>query len=177
MRLSVLFYLLLTIFINSCKSKTDDTQKSLNKEDLKKKMETVNQYLVKSEDNEIDAYTKRHFKVIQKTKTGLRYYIYEKGNGETAKTGLLATINYTSSLINGLECYSSKIDGPKTFEIGKGNIESGLEEGILLLQVGDKAKFVLPSHLAWGLLGDQKKIPKRATLIYDVELIKIQTKP
>ena len=41
------------------------------------------------------------------------------------------------------------------------------------MKVGDKAKFIIPSHLAFGLLGDENKIPKRATLVYDVELIDV----
>jgi len=48
-----------------------------------------------------------------------------------------------------------------------------LEEGLLLLHQGDKAKFIIPSHLAYGLLGDQKQIPPGATLVYDVELIQL----
>ena len=49
-----------------------------------------------------------------------------------------------------------------------------LEEGILLLKEGDRAKFIIPSHLAFGLLGDMKKIPAKAVLVYDIELIKIK---
>ena len=55
-----------------------------------------------------------------------------------------------------------------------GGVESGLEEGILLMKTGGKAKFILPPHLAYGLPGDGKKIPARAILVYDVELLSIQ---
>ena len=75
-----------------------------------------------------------------------------------------------------MECYNSDKDGLKLIELGKAEVESGLEEGILLMKVGDKAKLVIPSHLAFGLLGDENKIPKRATLIYDVELVEIKQK-
>jgi FKBP-type peptidyl-prolyl cis-trans isomerase FkpA len=77
-------------------------------------------------------------------------------------------------LLNGDLAYSSGQTGPKEFEIGHGGVESGLEEGILLLHVGDHAKFIVPSHLAFGLLGDQNKIPQRATLVYDIELVKLK---
>jgi FKBP-type peptidyl-prolyl cis-trans isomerase len=46
----------------------------------------------------------------------------------------------------------------------------------LLLRVGDKARFILPSHLAHGVPGDGVKIPRRATIIYDLELINITSK-
>jgi FKBP-type peptidyl-prolyl cis-trans isomerase len=64
-------------------------------------------------------------------------------------------------------------DDPKTFLIGQGGVESGLEEGILLLQEGDKARFIMPPHLAHGLIGDRDKIPARATIIYDLELVSL----
>ena len=53
-------------------------------------------------------------------------------------------------------------------------MEPGLEEGILFMCEGDRAKFILPSHRAFGLTDDQDKIPPKATLIYDVKLIKIK---
>jgi FKBP-type peptidyl-prolyl cis-trans isomerase len=53
-------------------------------------------------------------------------------------------------------------------------VESGLEEGILLLREGDKAKFILPPHLAHGLLGDDNKIPARSIIVYDLELLSLE---
>ena len=83
------------------------------------------------------------------------------------------TISYEVRLINGNLCYSSAEKGPKEFTAGRGEVEVGIEEGILLMRVGDRAKFIVPSHLAFGLLGDQDKIPPQSTLIYDIELIKL----
>ncbi|RLD32199.1 MAG: hypothetical protein DRI83_11260 [Bacteroidetes bacterium] len=106
--------------------------------------------------------------------SGLRYMIYEEGNGLTAKKGILATINYSIKVITGDIVYSSRQDGPLTFIVGKGEVISGLEEGILLLNVGDKAKFIIPSHLAYGLVGDGNLIPAKTTLIYDIELLNLK---
>jgi len=83
----------------------------------------------------------------------------------------VANIKYKVSLLNGKVCYSSDSDGVKSFRIGQGGVELGLEIGILKLRVGDKAKFILPPNLGWGLIGDEKKIPSRSIIIYDVELI------
>ena len=63
--------------------------------------------------------------------------------------------------------------GTKSFKIGQGGVEKGLEIGILKMREGDKAKFIMPPNLAWGLIGDEKKIPARSIIIYDVELIKL----
>jgi FKBP-type peptidyl-prolyl cis-trans isomerase len=77
------------------------------------------------------------------------------------------------SLLDGTECYNSDREGPKIFTIGRGGVESGLEEGILLMKEGSRAKFIMPPYLAHGLPGDGKRIPARAIIVYDVELISL----
>ena len=59
------------------------------------------------------------------------------------------------------------------FKIGQGGVESGLEEAVLLMSVGDKGRFIMPPHLAHGLLGDNNKIPPRSIIVYQAELIKL----
>ena len=54
------------------------------------------------------------------------------------------------------------------------NVETGLHEGIKYMKVGEKAKMILPSHLAHGLIGDSKKIPPRSTIVYDIELLDLK---
>jgi len=83
-------------------------------------------------------------------------------------------LNYKTWLINGNLIYSSDELGQKIFKIGKGGVESGLEEAILMMHVGDKARLVIPSHLAFGLLGDNNKIPPRSTVVYDIELVTLK---
>ena len=126
------------------------------------------------EESEINDFVRRYGWKVQTTSSGLRYVIYKRGTGVKAESGKLAKIRYSVKLLNGTLCYSSEESGPKTFLIGKGGVESGLEEGILLLKVGDRAKFILPSHLAFGLLGDQDKIPQNSSLVYDIELVEIK---
>jgi len=143
---------------------------------FKDPLENANKKLVRSEEQEIEAYISRYGWNMTKTGTGLRYMIYSKGKGDEVRKTDLVKLKFKVTLINGSECYNSDKDGIKQLEIGKGGTESGLEEGLLLLHSGDKAKFIIPSHLAYGLLGDENKIPKRATLIYDVELIEVKVK-
>jgi len=128
---------------------------------------------VKSEDQEIEDFIHRYGWKMNKTQTGLRYMIYKQGHGVKAITGKKATIRYEIRLISGDLCYSSEQLGQRKFTIGQGGIETGVQEGILFMHVGDRAKFIVPSHLAFGLLGDQDKIPPQSTLIYDIELLKL----
>lgn len=158
----------------SCGGHDKDKVIIINADSLKTPLINVNKQLVKSEDEQIHDFIKRYGWDMDETGTGLRYLVYKKGNGTKAETGKTAKINFEVKLITGDICYTSKDDGAKEFVIGKSNEISGLEEGILLMKEGDKAKFIIPSHLAFGLHGDEDKIPKRATLIYDVELLEIK---
>lgn len=171
-----LFFLTISILILSCgcDNSTDKKPHVVNIDSIKKPLENVNKKLVKNEDKEIKDFIVRYKWTMNETGTGLRYLVYKKGTGIAAKKGKIAKFNYEVKLITGEVCYSSKTDGPQEFLIGKGGVISGLEEGILLLKVGDKAKFIIPSHLAFGLLGDENKVPKRATLVYDLELLEVK---
>jgi FKBP-type peptidyl-prolyl cis-trans isomerase FkpA len=131
----------------------------------------ANQEAVKEESQQIDDFARRHQWAMKTTSTGLRYMIIKQGIGPNAVPGRMAKLSYTVSLLSGDTVYTALKDGPMIFEIGKGQVISGLEEGILLLRVGDHAKFIIPSHLAYGLIGDQEKILQKASLVYDIEFI------
>jgi FKBP-type peptidyl-prolyl cis-trans isomerase FkpA len=135
-----------------------------------------NKQVVRDENQEIEDYISRHQWKMERTATGLRYHIYPAGKGPRAVKGKIVEISYSVSLLNGEKVYSSGKGEPRKFVIGKGQAESGVEEGILMLRKGDRAKFIVPSHLAFGLLGDLDKIPVRATLVYEIELLNISEK-
>jgi len=133
----------------------------------------VNKYLVGKDADIIRGYAQRRGWKMTTTQTGLWYIISNEGTGKAAQSGKMAVINYRVSLLDGTICYTSDVLGPKKFKIGQGGVESGLEEGILLMHEGGKANFILPPHLGHGLMGDEKKIPPRAIILYEVELIQI----
>jgi FKBP-type peptidyl-prolyl cis-trans isomerase len=166
-------FVFIALLVSSC-GNTPKVDKTVQPEQFKKDLENVNGTLVKKENEDIEDYIARHEWKMKTTGTGLRYNIYFNGKGERPKENDKVIIRFAVNLINGVECYNSNKDGLKLIELGKAEVESGLEEGILLMKTGDKAKLILPSHLAFGLLGDENKIPKRATLIYDVELVEIK---
>jgi len=134
---------------------------------------TVNRELIEEDNERIRLFVENKGWQMKKTESGLWYNIYHEGNGEKAETGKLVTLDYTISLPDSTVCYSSAQYGHMTFILGHGGVESGLEEGVLLLRTGDKAHFILPPHLAHGLTGDGYCIPQRAIIIYDVELVRL----
>jgi FKBP-type peptidyl-prolyl cis-trans isomerase len=106
--------------------------------------------------------------------SGLRYWIDGKGYGIMPEAGDRVSLLYTVTLLTGDTIYSSDQDGgPLTFRAGRAEVISGLEEGILLMKEGDQAKFIIPSHLAYGLTGDQEKIRDKVTLVYDIKLLSV----
>lgn len=132
-----------------------------------------NQGVVREEDRQIDDFLTRHRWTVTVSPTGLRSLIYRKGNGKKVVPESIAVISGTVCLLNGDTCYVFTPETPKTIALGHSEEERGLEEGILMLREGDRAKFIVPSHLAFGLLGDQGRIPARAVLVYDIELLNI----
>ncbi|MES2485830.1 MAG: peptidylprolyl isomerase [Bacteroidota bacterium] len=112
---------------------------------------------------------------FEKTESGLRYKIIQKGDGKKAEKGKKVSVHYKGSLTDGTEFDSSyKRKQPIDFPLGQGNVIEGWDEGIALLQVGDKARFVIPSHLGYGSRGAGGVIPPDATLIFDVELMDVK---
>ena len=112
---------------------------------------------------------------FNKTESGLRYQIIQKGNGAKAEKGKNVSVHYKGQLADGTVFDSSyKRNEPIDFPLGVGQVISGWDEGIQLLKVGDKARFVIPSHLGYGSRGAGGVIPPDATLIFDVELMKVK---
>lgn len=145
----------------------DDKQLELSLEDMNRKMLQYESELI---DNYIE---KNNLKVI-KTGTGLRYQIFNEGDGNLIKKGDVVTLEYELSLLSGELLYSSENDGNKVFLVSRGGVETGLEEAVLKLKNNSEAILILPSHLAHGLLGDGNKIPPKAIIVYKIKVIDIK---
>ena len=112
---------------------------------------------------------------FEKTENGLRYQFIQRGSGKKAENGKTVAVHYEGSLENGKVFDSSyPRKKPIEFRLGQGQVIEGWDEGIALLQVGDKARFVIPSDLAYGPSGAGGVIPPHATLIFDVELMDVK---
>lgn len=111
---------------------------------------------------------------FQQTASGLRYQIIQEGTGEQATAGKTVSVHYKGQLLDGTVFDSSyKRQQPIDFVLGQGQVIPGWDEGVLLLKVGDKARFVIPSDLAYGSRGAGGVIPPDAALLFDVELVAV----
>ena len=112
---------------------------------------------------------------FEETESGLRYQIFQKGNGKKAEAGQMVSVHYKGQLADGTVFDSSyKRNQPIDFQVGVGHVIPGWDEGICLLHVGDKARLVIPSDLAYGSAGAGGVIPPNATLVFDVELMDVK---
>ena len=113
-------------------------------------------------------------KGFEQTESGLRYKQIQAGSGKPAVKGKKVAVHYEGSLANGQVFDSSYArKEPIEFTLGTGQVISGWDEGISLLKEGEKARFVIPSDLAYGSRGAGGVIPPDATLIFDVELVSV----
>ncbi len=165
--------LLLVAVLESCSGGSAPTEEERKSPVDREELVSVNRQLVAREADLIQSYAGRRNWDMEKTGSGLHYQIYGRGDGQKIETGNQVEISYTVSLLDGTVCYSSEDDGNKTFRVGQGGVEAGLEEGILLLRVGDKARFIIPSYLAHGLIGDQNRIPPRSVIVYEIEVFSV----
>lgn len=108
---------------------------------------------------------------VMKTESGLLYQVVEAAEGETPKETDTVVVHYTGTLTDGTKFDSSVDRGePATFPLNR--VIPGWTEGVQLMTVGSKYKFVIPPELAYGEQ-DTPAIPGNSTLVFDVELISI----
>jgi FKBP-type peptidyl-prolyl cis-trans isomerase FkpA len=134
-------------------------EKEKNMEEIK----LIDQYIA---DNKLTPVT---------TASGLKYVMIAEGTGAQAQAGKTVRVHYTGKLLNGTK-FDSSLDrnDPIEFQLGRGMVIKGWDEGIALLKEGGKALLIIPSNLAYGSRGAGGLIPPFAPLTFEVELVSVQ---
>ena len=108
------------------------------------------------------------------TPSGLKYEDVKVGTGDAAETGKTVSVHYTGWLTNGTKFDSSKDRGqPFEFPLGGGRVIKGWDEGVKGMKVGGVRKLTIPPELGYGARGAGGAIPPNATLVFEVELLKV----
>jgi peptidylprolyl isomerase len=113
------------------------------------------------------------------TSSGLQYIDTVVGTGASPKTGQTCSMHYTGWLYNG-GVKGAKFDSshdrnePFEFQIGKGQVIGGWDEGVASMKIGGKRTLIIPPQLGYGARGAGGVIPPNATLMFDVELLGVR---
>ena len=144
-------------------------------EEGKTKIQENNAALIKKQEEEALKQLENLKKDMTQTASGLLYKITKKGSGAKAEAGKNVAVHYAGRLANGNEFDSSfKRGQPIEFTVGTGQVIRGWDEGLLLLNEGDEATFIIPPDLAYGTRGAGGVIPPNAWLIFDVKLVQVK---
>jgi peptidylprolyl isomerase len=116
---------------------------------------------------------------VTTTPSGLKIIELKVGTGASPKSGQTVVVHYTGWLYdNGKKGakFDSSLDRGQPFEfpLGKGQVIPGWDEGVATMKVGGKRTLIIPPNLAYGANGAGGVIPPNATLIFDVELLKVK---
>lgn len=163
----LLTIILILTALAGCQNKPDN--KSSAQPRTESELIELNKSLINKDRTVIAEYIDKSDRTFRETNTGLWYSVLTEGAGGTVKTGNDVTFDYECTLLNGNPCYS----GTQTIRLGYSGAESGVTEGLQLMQVGSDYMFIIPPYLAYGHTGDGDKIPGRAILIYRIRIKEI----
>lgn len=174
----LLYIAIVAALVVSCSSENrQDNNKvpySQLKHEKKEQSIGINQDMIEVNKDVIEKYIVRHKWEMTVTESGLYYMIYQQNNGTEIKSGDEVEFSFKTSLMNGDVIYDSESTGNRKMKIDRNQEESGLNEGLKLLKKGEKAYFILPPHLAFGVAGDSYRIPPYSVLVYDIEVVDVK---
>ena len=122
-------------------------------------------------------YVEQHFPEAKKTSTGIRYVVMRAVESEAPmpKPGNKVAVNYVLKLLRGqvLDQNDSK-ESPFVFRIRRDEVIEGWDQILQQMKVGEKRMVIIPPELAYGTRGQPPKIPRNATLIFEIDLLEIR---
>ncbi len=124
---------------------------------------------------EEQAFLESRYPEAKRLVTGVRYVIHAEGTGEPARNGDMVTVLYKGMLFNGT-VFNEALDPAKpfVFRLGRGQVIDGWDQALKVMRVGSKATLLIPFELAYGTRGNPPAVPKKTSLIFEVEMLKIE---
>lgn len=134
----------------------------------------ANQYMQQRHQDQIAAFVERMGWEAEVTPTGLWIVLERQGEGRPVRENSRVSFSFESSLLDGTPCYKAGADHPKQITVGKGGVESGVEQGLVYLREGSEAVLFIPPHLGHGNFGDRDRIPGNSVLIYRLKVLEVR---
>lgn len=143
-------------------------------DELNRRKEEEKALAMENETKDRAAYLAENYPDAKPTESGLYYIRTKKGSGAKPKNGEKVKVHYTGTLLDGTK-FDSSVDRGEPFEfpIGQGRVIKGWDEGIAMMQKGEKGILVIPSSIGYGPRGSGPVIGPYSTLVFEVELIDI----
>ena len=176
-KITYLYFIAISILVIACSGGRKEQEKEkvvpYSEEKKKHRQELLdwNKDITQVDYVVIEKFIERRKWDMQTSETGLFWQIYFKTEAEKAEPNMIAVLKYTISLLDGSVVYTSDEFGLREIHLGHEIDEKGLSEGVLKMRKGEKARFIAPPYLAYGVPGDGYRIPYYSSLVYDVELV------
>ncbi len=167
-----LFLALSFLLLNACDPPVQEQEESGSSQ-VSEQFIRVNQYMQQRHQDHISAFVERVGWKAEVTPSGLWIVREIPGSGKRILVNSRVSYAFESTLLDGTPCYRAGMENPKVITVGKGGVESGVEQGLQLLSEGAEAIFLIPPHLGHGNFGDREKIPGNSVLIYKVQVLKV----
>ncbi len=160
------------ILLVSCEPPVQEMPES-GPDRVREQFVSANQYLQQRHQDHISAFVNRVGWEATVTPSGLWIVTWDKGKGERIDRNDRVTYTYETRQLDGTFCYRATRNDPKVITVGRGDVESGMQEGLQKLREGARATFLIPPHLGHGNFGDREKIPGNTVLIIDVQVLEV----
>jgi FKBP-type peptidyl-prolyl cis-trans isomerase len=172
---SILIFAVFGLLFTSCNSQEQKQELQYSsKKDFDEAMIESHKKFIQKSDDAIAVYIDSSNYTFETTGTGLRHAVIAEGVGVIPKIGDQVKINYIIRFLDGEPVLDFEKGRNLEFFIEKSDVETGLHQALQLMKVGEKAEFIFPPHLAFGMTGDRNGIPPQSTLIYTIELLAVR---
>lgn len=153
----------------SCNEQTKH-QKPMSDAELRDQLIEFNKDKMNTEDAFISSYVEKYNLAMKRSDTGMRYKLFEVGEGDSISVGDAVEIKYRIRLEDSTLCYSSSVSGPLQMLVEGSDAPPGFHEVVQYMQSGDSAHCIWPARLGYGMTGDLHKIPLNAILLVDLSV-------
>ncbi len=163
-------FLILAFIVSACSNEEPKREPKWTRVESTK----LNKAIAEEEKVDIQLFIERQGTPFITTGSGLNYSFIYDSIGEPIKSGRLAFVEFEMKTLEGETLYASQEGELQEFRVDRSNIETGVQEAIKYMSLGDHCRIIVPSHLGHGLTGDHDKIPPFTPLVIDLKLKEIR---